>query len=186
MSKPTDIENRVPLLKEVRVATARMPLYYAHWRGLVDNALEIRQTISQPRDRGFGLTFSQHESVRRGVCTIWGRISAKWFLADKLSGTQEWLQKFCTAINLCIQGSKPIEKLQLVRTDKPHFLAYYASFYANYMEIIIYIDSGEDIDGADVDHLPRSKVDETTRNWKLLAEQLPLEVWIETETKRRA
>ncbi len=183
MSKVTDLSMRIPLLRDVRVRTAHMPLYYAHWRGLVENAFRIRQTIAEPIEHGgLDITLAQHESVKRGVMTIWGRIPAKKLLLEKIAGAEEWLQQFSAKINLSIQGSKPIEKLQLVRTDKPRFLAYYTSFYANYMEAIIYIDSGEDIDGASVTHLPRSKVDESTRDWKLLAEQLPLTVWIK-ETK---
>jgi len=179
MNKITGISMQIPLLRDVRVSTAPMPLYYAHWRGLVDNAFRIRQTIAEPLEHGgLDLTLAQRESVRRGVMTIWGRIPAKNLLTEKLTGAEEWLQQFSAKINLSIRGSKPIEKLQLVRTDKPRFLAYYASFYANYMEVVIYIDSGEDIDGASVTHLPRSRVDESTRDWKLLAEQLPLTVWV--------
>jgi len=179
MSKINDVSVQVPLFKDVRVSTAPMPLYYAHWRGLVDNAFRIRQTIAEPQEHGgLDLTLLQRESVRRGVMTIWGRVPAKKLLIEKVAGAEEWLQQFCAKINLSIQGSKPIEKLQLVRTDKPRFLAYYAPFYANYMEVVIYVDSGEDIDGASVTHLPRSRVDESTRDWKRLAEQLPLTVWI--------
>jgi hypothetical protein len=156
-----------------------MPLYYAHWEGPVGKAFEIRQAIARPLEHGgLDLTLAQHESVRRGVTTIWGAIPAKWLLTGKLTGAEEWLQQISAKINLCILGSIPIEKFQLVRTDKTRFLAYYASFFANYMEVVIYIDSGENIDGASVTHLPRSRVDESTRDWKLLAEQLPLTVWI--------
>lgn len=179
MSKITDVETRIPLLGELRVSTAPLPLYYAHWRGLVDNAFRIRQTIAEPITHGgLDLILNQRESVRRGVMTIWGQISTKTLLLEKVAGAQEWLQLLSAKINLAIQGSKPIEKLQLCRTGKPRFLAYYASFYANYMEVVIYMDSGEDIDGASVIHLPRSRVDESTRDWKLLAEQLPLTVWV--------
>jgi len=179
MSKITDISVQIPLLKDVRVRTAPMPLYYAHWRGLVDNAFKIRQAIAEPPEHGgLDLVLSQHESVKRGVMAICGRVPAKKLVIEKLAGAEEWLQLFCAKINLCILGSKPIEKLQLVRTDKPRFLAYYAPFYADYMEVVIYIDSGRNIDGANVFRRERSTVDEATRDWKLLAEQLPLTVWV--------
>jgi len=179
MTKIVDISTRIPLLKDVRVRTAPLPLYYAHWRGLVDNAFRIRQTIAEPREHGgLDLVLIQREAVRRGVMSIWGKVPAKKLCLEKLAGAEEWLQKLASKINLSIQGSKPVEKLQLVRTDKPRFLAYYASFYANYMEVVIYIDSGEDIDGASVNRRERSTVDESTRDWKLLAEQLPMTVWV--------
>jgi hypothetical protein len=179
MTETTDISTRIPLLKDVKVRTAPMPLYFAHWRGLVDNAFRIRQTIAEPKEHGgLDLTLSQHESVKRGVMTICGHVPAKDFLTEKLAGAEEWLQKLCSKVNLGIQGSKPIEKLQLVRLTRTRFLAYYASFYANYMEVLIYIDSGEDIDGASVTHRERSRVDESTRDWKLLADQLPVTIWV--------
>jgi len=166
----------IPLLKELRVRTAPMPLYFAHWRGLVENALTIRQSIA----KDLKINLNQRECTHRGVQCIWGKIPIKPrdLLTPDRKGVEEWLREICTKLNQSIAGSIPIEHLQLCRTDKPHFLAYYASFYANYMEIVLYIDSGAKIDGADVTHLPRSYVDESTRDWKRLAEQLPLEIWI--------
>ena len=164
----------IPLLNEVRVKTAPMPLYFAYWRGFADNGLIIRQSIA----KDLGLNFLQRENVRRGVLTIWGKIPAKDLISSQRNGAEEWLKQILNKINLAIQGSTPIQHLQLCRCTKTRFLAYYSSFYANYMEIVIYIDSGSDIDGATVEHLERSKVDETTRDWKRLIEQLPLEIWI--------
>ena len=167
----------IPLLSELRVKTAPMPLYFAHWRGLADNGMQIRQSIA----KDLNINLLQRENVRRGVLTIWGKIPAKTLLSPKRNGAEEWLTDICTKINLGISGSIPIDYLRLCRCTKTRFLAYYASFYANYMEIILYIDSGSDIDGATVTHLPRSVVDESTRDWSRLAEQLPLEIWIKTK-----
>jgi len=177
-----DIATKIPLLRDIRVSTAPMPLWYSHWRGLTTNAFIIRQDIATPFENG-GLDFSlcQHETVRRGVETIWGKVPTTTLLLNEKAGAEEWLQAICNKINLGIKGSKPIEHLQLARTTKPRFLAYYAPFYANYMELVLYIDDCAHIDGATVTHLPRSRVDESTRDWKRLAEQLPIDVWIEAK-----
>jgi len=166
----------IPLLSEVLVKTAPMPLWYSHWSGLHKVAFDIRQELAD--ERGLGLIFHQYESTRRGVERVWGRISAKYLLDPKKVGASEYLSAICAGVNLKIRGSKPIESLILCRCPKTRFLVYYAPFYGNYMELLIYIDSGEDVDGASVTHLPRSRVDESTRDWKRLAEQLPLEIWI--------
>ena len=182
MNKIVDNATQIPLLKDVRISTAPMPLYFAHWRGLIDNGVRIRQTIAEPQEQGgLDITLLQREAVKRGVMSIWGSVSTKRLPLEKLAGVEEWLQLFCSKLNLCIRGSKPIERLQLVRTTKPKFLAYYAGFYANYMELTLYIGSGRNRDGADVIRRERSEVDESTRNWDLLAQQLPLTVLVETK-----
>ena len=169
----------IPLLSEIRIKTAPMPLYYVHWAGLNQLGFSIRQSLAE--ENTLGLIFNQHESTRRGVETIWGRIPVSYLLTPNKNGAEEYLKTICNTINLKIKGSRAIERLQLCRCAKTRFLAYYAHFYGDYMELVIYIDSGENVDGATVTHLPRSHVDEATRDWKLLASQLPLTLWIKEE-----
>lgn len=169
----------IPLLSEVRVKTAHMPLHLVFWKSIFPIGFGIRQALATPlTEDGLGLTTLQRESIRRGVLTIWGKLGASYLLDPKRNGTEEWLRKVVSTINLAIKGSKPINHLQLCRCSKTRFLAYYAPFYSNYLEFVLYIDDGSDIDEATVIHLPRSYVDESTRDWKRLAEQLPLEIWI--------
>lgn len=173
-------KTHIPLLKEVRVSTAPMPLHLVFWESIYPIGFKIRQALAMPMDEGgVGLITLQRENVRRGVLTIWGKLSARYLLNPKRSGAEEWLRKVVSTINLAIKGSKPINHLQLCRCTKTKFLAYYVSFYSNYLEFVLYLDNGSDIDGATVVHMPRSHVDETTRDWKRITEQLPLEVWIE-------
>lgn len=173
-----EITDQVPLLEEVQIHNPPMPLWYAHWTELANIALQIRQHIARPLRKG-GLDFSltQYENTQRGIVTLRGQVSYKQFIREQSAGVAAWLQRLCTLINLKTFGSKPIEKIRLVRT-RQGFLAYYGGFYSNQIEIVIYIGSGEDIDGATVIHLERSKVDEETRDWKLLAQQLPATVWV--------
>jgi len=175
-----EIETRIPLLEDIRIRNQPLPLWYGHWVEMSRLALKMRQHIARPIDEG-GLDFllSQYENTQRGLETLRGQIIWKQN-PNKETGQESWLKLLCTKINLHTEGSKPIEKLQLTRLSRQHtyHLAYYGFFYCNQMEIIIYIGSGRDIDGADVTHLPRSRVDESTRDWKLLAGQLPLEIWI--------
>lgn len=169
--------HHIPLLKEIQVKTAPMPLYYAMWGSVITPALGIRQALSDPRF-SIQLYTGQYESVRRGVLRIHGQVSDTFLLDPVRNGAEEWINQLVSVINLSIRGSQPISHLQLCRTTKPKFLAYYAPFYANYMEFVLYIGSCRKRDGATVISLPRSSVDESTRDWKRLAEQLPLDIWI--------
>lgn len=155
-----------------------MPIYFAHWRWLVETAFSIRQEVSLPIEKGgLGFLLNQYENQRLGVETLRGSVKAKDFLKDKKVGVEAWLNKLCYVINQKIRGYSPIEKLEFVML-KDGFLAYYGSFYSNRMEIIIYIGSRQDIDGAIVLQRERSKVDITTRDWKALSEYLPQTIWV--------
>jgi len=181
----THIECTVPYLTDIQAVNQPLSLWHAHWRGLVETAFQIRQKVSEPINRG-GLDFllMQYENTKRGVETLRGQVQSKRFLKDKKAGVDEWIKWLCTIINDKIAGFKQIEKITLVRLPTTEFLAYYGPFFSNQMEIILYIGSREDTDGATVIHRERSEVDMTTRNWDLLSEYLPQTVLI-NETKRR-
>jgi len=179
MLDTSKIITEVPLLSEIQISNAPLPLWHSHWGGLVKIAFDIRQHIARPiKKGGLDLTLSQNENTKRGVETIQGLVSYKKFIQpQRTAGIEAYISRLCTLINLKTLGSKPIEKLRLARTQQKHLL-YYGAFYNNQMEIVIYIGSGEDINGATVVHLKRSYVDETTRDWNLLAEQIPQTVWV--------
>lgn len=171
-------ETTIPLLKDVLVRNHPMPLWYAHWIEPTNLALQIRQHVARPLKKGgLDLTLQQYENTHRGIVTIRGIVPYEKFLKFDKSGTEEWLCRLITLINLKILGGKTIENIILTRTHKPKHLAYYGSFYSDQMDLIIYTGSGEKIDHATVVHMPRSFVDETTRDWSLLLQRLPLEVW---------
>lgn len=168
-----------PYLSEVRVVNPPLPLWHAHWRGLVETAFLIRQKVSEPLEKGgLNFTLTQYENTARGVETLRGEVNSKKFLKEKKAGVQSWISWLCTIINERIKGFNPIERLRLVQLPSTNFLAYYGAFYSKQMEIIIYIGSREDEDGATVVHRKRSEVDITTRDWKVLGEVLPQVVWI--------
>jgi len=168
----------IPLLDNVQVNNNPMPLHWVHWRLFHTVAFDIRQHVSKPLNLGgLDFTLTQYENTQRGIETIRGIASYKELLKDG-AGAEAWLKRLCTLINLKIQGSSPIEKLNLVRTTQD-YLAYYGVFFSNNMEIILYLGSGEDINGATVIHFGRSKVDEKTRDWTRIAQQLPQEVLVE-------
>jgi len=170
----------IPTLEEVQVRNHAMPLYHAHWRGLVDTAFAIRQEVASPiKDDGLDFLLMQYENTQRGVETLRGQVFSKEFLKEKKAGVEAWLSRLCYLINRNIKGYKPLEKLQLVLLTRhnTNFFAYYGTFYSDQIEIIIYIGSREDIDGALVFHRQRSSVDLKTRDWSVLAEYLPQTVW---------
>ena len=174
----TEMSVRIPYLDEIKVCNPPMPIYYASWRGLVETAFSIRQETGLPKEKG-GLDFLlwQYENQERGVETLRGNVKAKDFLKDKKAGVEEWINKLCYLINQRIRGFEPIEKIDFVML-KNGFLAYYGSFYSERMELIIYIGSREDIDGASGKSYNRSFIDVTTRDASLLTELLPQTIWI--------
>jgi len=175
----TEINLAPPYLSEIQVVNSPLPLWHAHWRGMQQTAFQIRQKVSEPITKG-GLDFllTQYENTQRGIETLRGQVLSKHFLKDKKAGVEAWINWLCTIINEKIKGFKQIEKLILIRLPTTNFCAYYGSFYSNQMEIIIYIGSREDEDGASVIHRERSEVDPTTRDWKVLGELLPQTIWI--------
>lgn len=177
----TETTARIPFIDTVRVRNHPLPLWHAHWRGLVNTAFGIRQETAIPIGKG-GLDFhlTQYENTRTGVETLRGQVMAKDFLKDKKAGVEAWINRLCYVINQCIRGYKPIEQVRIVML-KDGYLAYYGSFYSEQMEIIIYIGSRDDIDGATVFHRRRSEVDLKTRDLELLTEFLPETIWIKEE-----
>lgn len=172
-------QKAIVYLDQVQVRNHPLPLWHAHWRGLVDTAFEIRQQVALPlRKGGLNLTLAQYENTQRGVETLRCQVVSKEFLRNKKAGVEAWISRLCYIINQKIRGFHPIEKLQRVVIRNTNYFAYYGTFLSNQMEIIIYVGSGEDIDGATVFHRKRSEVDETTRDWTLLEEYLPQTVWI--------
>lgn len=174
----------VPLLEEVWVRNGRLPLWDIAWVGLVELGLRIRQRVSLPINRkGLNIKLNQNETTKRGVLTIWARLPYKKFAKPKKkAGVDSYIEYLCSLINLVIQGYEPIRTLQLARTTQDcRHLAYYGTFYSKRMEVILYIGSGRDIDGATTVHMRRSYVDEETRDWDLLLEQLPLTILIRSE-----
>lgn len=177
----SDINLAVPLLAEIKVHNQSLPLYYAHWRGLMDNAYEIRRIVSRPiYDGGLNFLMTQRENTERGVETIIGNATSKGLLEEK-NGAKVWLTRLGGLINSQTKGAKqPVERLRMARTTQ-EFLCYYAPFYSDQMEIVLYIDSRKDVDEADVIERPRTELLVDTRDWKRLASQLPFEVWIENK-----
>ena len=174
----SEVNIEVPLLDEIKVRNQPLPLYYVHWRSLIQNAYEVRRVVSRPiNDGGLDFLMTQRENTERGVETITG-IALTKSLLEKHNGAEAWFKRLSGLINSQTKGAKPIEHLRLARTTQG-FLCYYAPFYSDQMEIVIYIGSGTDIDEADVIKRERTRVDEETRDWKKLAQQLPSEIWIE-------
>jgi len=170
----------IPFLDEIRVQNLPLPLHYAHWRGIHQTAFEIRQIIASP-DGGLDFILTQYDNTRRGVETIQGaKLSKDFMVTEKKTGIEEWLNQLCFLINQKIKGFKPIEKLERVvlRDQKTYSLAYYGSFYADQMEIIIRLGFREKEDGATVTRRHRSQVDITTRDVELLSEWFPQTIWI--------
>lgn len=175
----TESNSRIPYLNEIQVVNPPLPLWHAHWRGLVETAFLIRQKVSEaPKKGGLNFILTQYENTQRGIETLRGQVNSKHFLKDKKSGVESWISWLCTIINEKIKGFKQIEKLQLVLLPATNFFGYYGSFYSDQMEIILYIGSREDVDEADVIRRERSEVDITTRDWETLSEFLPQTVWI--------
>lgn len=168
----------IPYLSKIKIHNQPLPLWHAHWRGLVETAFLIRQETATPLERG-GLSFllTQHENTESGIETLRGQVLAKEFLKDKKVGVEAWVNKLCYLINQLIKGYRPIERLKLVMLENG-FLAYYGSFYSDQMDIIIYLGSRDDIDGATTIHRKRSEVDIQTRDLNLITEFLPQEIWI--------
>jgi len=176
----SEVKFQIPTLEEVQVRNHPMPLYHAHWRGLVETAYAIRQEVAAPlEDEGLDFLLTQYENTQRGVETLRGQVLSKYFLKEQKAGVEAWLSRLCYLINQKTKGYKPLEKLQLVLLTRQNtnFFAYYGKFYSDQMEIIIYIGSREDIDGALVFHRQRSNVDLKSRDWSVLAEYLPEVVW---------
>ena len=176
MSKATS-EIPVPLLKEIKIRNRAMPLWYVHWEGLVGIGLRIRQHVARPMKKGgLDFTMSQNENTQRGVLTIVGHRKYAKLLKEGI-GAEAWLRRLITVINLETQGAQPIERFRLCRTNK-ELLAYYSPLCSKQLEVVLYIDSGTEVDGADMIHLERSHVDVETRDWQRLTDQLPLDIWV--------
>jgi len=170
---------KIPDLTQVQIDNNPMPLWYSHWGLFHKIAFDIRQHVAKPyNDGGLNFYLNQNENTKRGVETLYGTVSCRQFLTPEgLSGVDDWIKQLCSLINLKTAGSQPIENLELVQTSQG-FLAYYGKFYSNQMEIKLYIGANENIDGATVIYRKRSEVDQGTRKWDLLVEQLPLTVWV--------
>jgi len=169
-----DIEIQIPLIETIKVRNPSIPLYDSIWELLAHKAIRIRQDTARPINNG-GLEFIlvQRENTQRGIESLIGHVEYK-----PNSGLDAWIQRLMSLINLELRGSQQLEQLRLAR-NKLGFLVYYGSCYSNRMELILYIGSREDIDKAIVEHRKRSTVYE--RNWQLLAQQLPMDIWVKEE-----
>jgi hypothetical protein len=166
-----EIEVEIPLIDAIKVRNPPIPLYDSMWELLAHKAMRIRQDVARPiKDGGLEFTLRQIENTRRGVESVIGEAEYQ-----PNSGLDAWIQGLMSLINLELRGSQQLEQLRLTR-NKFDFLIYYGSCYNNRMELVFYIGSREDIDKAIVEHRKRSTVYE--RNWQLLAQQLPMDIWV--------
>lgn len=163
----------LPLLDDIEVKNPATPLYVVFWSHLNQKAFEIRQELSKPiKTGGINKNSMQNEVTTRAVVSI--KLNIPYTKKTQASGISALIKQTMNIVNLKLFGTtKPIKELKLCRTNRD-LLCYYGKCYHNNIELVIYIGSWEDIDEADFLKRERSKV--TNRNWKIIAQQLPISI----------